>query len=290
MKKNKPLVLIFILLITSISYSQVGIGTLTPKSTLQIEGNPNSTTTPDGIQVPALSLALLDAKINAYGADQDGSLLYVNDVSTASTTSQTAGITATGFYYYQSASNKWIKVGENTTTTPTSYAVGDFAHGGVVFAVDATGQHGLVCAIEDQSAGIKWRGGTTNYTTMAQAESVYAGKMNTAIIIAVHAAKNDIDNHAALVCANYNGGGFSDWYLPSRFELQLMYFNRAIINTIAMENSGSSFANNVNDFYWSSTEIDSDNAWAISFEDTNQNTPFINFKIFPDRVRAIRAF
>ncbi len=30
------------------------------------------------------------------------------------------------------------------------YSVGDFAQGGIVFWVDETGQHGLVCAKEDQ--------------------------------------------------------------------------------------------------------------------------------------------
>ena len=35
------------------------------------------------------------------------------------------------------------------------YEVGDFALGGIIFWVDETGQHGLVCAKEDQSTGIR---------------------------------------------------------------------------------------------------------------------------------------
>jgi hypothetical protein len=98
-------------LVTVATYGQVGIGTVTPKTTLQVEGKPTSIVTADGIQVPALSLAQLDAKIAAYGTDQNGAIVYVNNVSTASTTTETAAITIAGFYYYQSSSNTWEKVG-----------------------------------------------------------------------------------------------------------------------------------------------------------------------------------
>lgn len=39
-----------------------------------------------------------------------------------------------------------------------TYKVGDFAQGGIVFWVDETGQHGLVCAKEDQDggSGLQW--------------------------------------------------------------------------------------------------------------------------------------
>lgn len=38
----------------------------------------------------------------------------------------------------------------------TTYSVGDFAYGGIVIWVDETGQHGLGCAKEDQSTGVRW--------------------------------------------------------------------------------------------------------------------------------------
>ncbi|MCO5232762.1 MAG: hypothetical protein M9888_03360 [Chitinophagales bacterium] len=44
----------------------------------------------------------------------------------------------------------------NNVVSAKTYSVGDFAHGGIVFWVDETGQHGLVCAKEDQSTGIQW--------------------------------------------------------------------------------------------------------------------------------------
>lgn len=52
-------------------------------------------------------------------------------------------------------------------TAPSTYEIGDFAHGGIVFYIEPCGTKGLVAATEDQSTGIKWRGGGINYATMA---------------------------------------------------------------------------------------------------------------------------
>ena len=172
------------------------------------------------------------------------------------------------------------------TAEPETYEIGDFAHGGVVFYVESCGTKGLVAAIEDQSSGIKWRGGVDNYFTMASGDEIYAGKMNTSIIISVHSAKDDTDEHAALVCANYDGGGFGDWYLPSKEELNLIYQNKSTIEATASSNGGSGFAN---DYYYSSTEdeSDSDRAWSQHFENGSQGS---GNKYGTNYVRAVRAF
>jgi hypothetical protein len=168
----------------------------------------------------------------------------------------------------------------------TTYQVGDFAHGGVVFYVQPCGTKGLVCAIEDQNggSGIKWRGGAVNYYTRATGDKIYSGKMNTSIIISVHSAKDDFDNHAALECANYQGGGFGDWYLPSREEIYLMWQHRIAINATATANGGSGFAS---DYYWSSTEAGGHHAWVEPFSYGYQHG---SNKENTWRVRAVRAF
>ena len=81
----------------------------------------------------------------------------------------------------------------------TTYEIGDEAHGGVVFYVEDCGTKGLVAAIEDWNGGatIQWRSGSTNYITKAKGDEVYAGKMNTAIIISVSSVKDASEDHAA---------------------------------------------------------------------------------------------
>ena len=167
------------------------------------------------------------------------------------------------------------------------YSIGDFVHGGIVFWVDETGQHGLVCAKEDHSASVRWFGGT-NGNTQAKGDGVYAGKANTTIIIAATVSIGD-DNvtYAARVCnelqVTEGGKTYGDWYLPSNHELNLMYQNSRTINTTAGNNSGSNLAST----YWSSKEIDNDSAWLINMStgngaDTNKATN--------SKVRAVRAF
>jgi uncharacterized protein (TIGR02145 family) len=114
--KNQ-LLLLFILVISIQTNAQIGIGTATPKTSLQVVGEPTNTTVSDGIQAPSITLAQLDAKIASYGADQDGAIIYVSDVSVASTKTETAGIIAKGFYYYEFSTNVWKALGASTVVT-----------------------------------------------------------------------------------------------------------------------------------------------------------------------------
>ncbi|PKP01226.1 MAG: hypothetical protein CVU11_15820 [Bacteroidetes bacterium HGW-Bacteroidetes-6] len=172
----------------------------------------------------------------------------------------------------------------------TTYSIGDYAQGGVVFYVDETGQHGLVCAITDQDggSGIRWHA-STNGNTNARGDGLYAGETNTAIIIAAQVAIGDDGNtYAARICnelqVTQNIVTYGDWYLPSKYELNLMYTNKSTINATATANSGSSFASAA---YWSSTEYDYFDAWLQSFANGIQA---YDFKNAPTKVRAVRAF
>ena len=168
-----------------------------------------------------------------------------------------------------------------------AYSIGDFVHGGIVFWVDETGQHGLVCAKQDQNASVRWFGGT-NGNTQAKGDGVYAGKANTTIIITGTVSIGD-DNatYAARICneleITVGDKTYGDWYLPSNHELNLMYQNKRTINTTAGNNRGSDLSN----AYWSSTEIDNDGALKTDFSggrgvETNKGST--------SNVRAVRAF
>jgi hypothetical protein len=162
-------------------------------------------------------------------------------------------------------------------------AVGDFRYGGVVFWVNPSDNtHGLVCAIEDQSSGIRWYNG--NYTTTgATGNAIGAGSANTAKIIASQGATETA--YAAGLARAYNGGGYTDWFLPSRFELNQMHTNKATINTTATANSGSNFTNN---YYWSSTEYGFYEAFFQVFSSGSQYWTDKNYT--NGHVRAVRAF
>jgi len=160
-------------------------------------------------------------------------------------------------------------------------AIGDFRDGGVVFWLDGNGG-GLVCAVSDQSAGIQWYNGSFT-TTGATATAIGTGLANTNTIIASQGATET--NYAAGLARAYTGGGFDDWYFPSKDELNEMYLNKATIDATALANGGGGFAGF--NFYWSSTEFDVGNAWYQYF---GSGAQFTSFKDISFYVRAVRAF
>ena len=158
-----------------------------------------------------------------------------------------------------------------------SHSVGDKFGGGIVFYVYDDGQHGLIAALADQSTGIRWYGGS--YTnTCARGDGVGAGLKNTAIIIA-NQGSVDGNSFAARICNEYSvtvdGVMYGDWYLPSKYELNLLYAQKTVVG---------GFAGND---YWSSTEGGSGNAWSQYFNGGGQ---FSANKYFSYYVRAVRAF
>ena len=165
------------------------------------------------------------------------------------------------------------------------HTIGESYGGGIVFFVYDNGQHGLISATADQSTGIRWYGGTFTITR-AIADGIGAGVKNTAKAISNQAA-GDVFNYpyydglpfAATVCDDYSvtvgGIKYADWYLPSNYELNLLYIQNSVVG-------GFGFGN-----YWSSTEFDQFNTWYQEFVGGTQNSiP----KSVAFNVRAIRAF
>lgn len=146
--------------------------------------------------------------------------------------------------------------------------IGEKFGGGIVFYVYDGGQHGLIAAPVDQSTGIKW--GKMIAIDPAN-EEPGAGKLNTERIVG-GIGEGD---YAALVCVRYDGGNYFDWYLPSKFELNLLYQQKKVVG---------GFADN---FYWSSTPEDKIKAWDQAFTNGQQSKFFKN-TAYP--VRAIRGF
>jgi len=133
----------------------------------------------------------------------------------------------------------------------------------------------------------RWFGGT-NGNTQAKGDGVYAGKANTTIIISGTVSIGD-DNatYAARICNELQitegSKTYGDWYLPSNYELNLMYQKKSDINSTAARNSGSDLSNS----YWSSKEKDNDSAWKIDFSDGEGDD---TSKSATSNVRAVRAF
>jgi hypothetical protein len=165
----------------------------------------------------------------------------------------------------------------------SKYTIGESYLGGKIAYLDASGVHGFVCALSDQSTGMRWDNGSDIITgatnTALETIGVYGitksgGRKNTDAIIAAQGA----GTYAATICATLTTGGAKagDWYLPSLGELNQMYINKTILG------------NFVNSYYWSSSEDDDSYAWIQLFTDGGQfNGSTKNYELL---VRAVRAF
>jgi hypothetical protein len=102
------------------------------------------------------------------------------------------------------------------------------------------------------------------------------GKRNTELIIAALRKKGETGK-AAQMAQRYSQGGKTDWYLPSRDELNLMYVN-------LKQNSTGGFSNGL---YWSSSAYNTDYAWRQNFSDGSQEC---YYESYSHSVRAVRQF
>jgi hypothetical protein len=135
--------------------------------------------------------------------------------------------------------------------------------------------HGLIAAKADmsQSAGRRWYNGT--YTaTGATGTALGTGSANTDTIIAVQGAT--ATSYAAGWARAYRGGGYSDWYLPSKDELNKLFLRQAVIGGFGPH------------YYWSSSEYDAATAWAKAFD--LSSPAYAYSKNGPSYVRAVRSF
>lgn len=152
--------------------------------------------------------------------------------------------------------------------------IGSAYQGGTVIFIDQSGMHGLVVADSDLDSFIRWwEISTTMVYSGATGTAIGTGLTNT---ISIVNAQGNTGYYAAKLCNESTINGYSDWYLPSKDELNLMYINRSVIPNLTL-----------NQGFWSSSEKDLNDAWIQNL--TNGNQSFTT-KLNSNHARPIRNF
>jgi hypothetical protein len=134
--------------------------------------------------------------------------------------------------------------------------VGKSTLGGVIFHTyrDASNvEHGLICSVVNQSTSSQYSNITSASIGTAR---TYDGQYNTNLM----AAQTSATSGAWLDCNNYTYFAYSDWYLPSINELDLLFKNMFNVNKTLSTIVGADQINLTNG-YWSSTEANANNAY-----------------------------
>ena len=212
---------------------------------------------------------------------------FITKNPTAPTTSA-----ASGMWTLDQAAN-YVKQGIWPSPPVPPTVIGQ-AYGGGFYAgqigVSGTATHYLVVGpvASAQNTSKQWK--TTNTSTTGTS-SVIDGPTNSSNM-------NNASHPAAQFCEGLTIGGFSDWYLPAKNELEVCYYNlkpttasnntSSGTNTNAVPSRGSNYTSGtpaqtsatdfqstgaedfVADRYWSSTEASATAAWRQYFSNGGQ--------------------
>ncbi|MDI1317426.1 DUF1566 domain-containing protein [Flavobacterium sp.] len=204
-----------------------------------------------------------------------------NGTGSTSYSSSLTGLIANTTYYVRAyATNSLGTAYGNTLTFTTlpNLAVGQAYQGGIIAYIFTSGDtgyvtgqtHGLIATTSNQSTGVQW--GCSGTSIAGTNTTLGTGLANTSAIV----NGCTTTTIAAALCNNLSSGGYTDWYLPSRDELNKLYLNKTTIGGFG------------NVPYWCSSQVGTTTAWSINFSTgTLSSTSTKSTSMY---VRAIRNF
>ena len=195
-------------------------------------------------------------------------------------TSSLSGLTANTTYYVRAYATNSVGTSYGSlmsfTTLAPALTVGQSYQGGIIAYIFQSGDsgyiagqtHGLIATTSNQTTGSQWGCSGTSISTSL---TFGAGQTNTVSIV----NGCSTSSIAARICNDLVSGGYSDWYLPSYYELEKLYTNRTAIGGFSST------------YYWSSSQIGTTTAYSLNFSTGSSLSTSKTSAIY---VRAIREF
>ena len=164
-----------------------------------------------------------------------------------------------------------IKNEDNAAIKTGGHYIGEHYGGGIIIWITPNGLRGLIADTVDLGEAA-WSPWETDTTTGATGTAIGTGKLNTKKIVLSHGR---IYSYAALKCVRYKGSGYTDWFLPSKDELNELYKHKSLFGSFGFK------------IYWSSSESNINHAWDQYFASGSQ---YSYYKSSAYYVRAFRAY
>lgn len=219
------------------------------QSSLDLRGNVGGSGIPGGSIIPGFDSS-------PCSGSNEGAIRYNGATSCAEYCNGTAWICPT------------TTIASPPTTPPTNCPnIGDTCDDGSIYAGLTPDGDVKMYTTPADAGQFSWNDGTNNWLDIATLTNCVAGteitcdtgEANTALLAALGTSPSPAPYVAARHCDNLTAHGHSDWYLPARNELNILYTNRTTIGGFNL--SGSFPAG----WYWSSSERNLNNSWSQSF-------------------------
>jgi len=244
----------------------VAVSTLTTSNSLTISGINTATAvsiTGDG----SPQFRINGGAWGTSGNILDGQSLELRLISNAAGSTMNSATVTVG-----TVSEQWDVTTAAVDLCAGTPSPGDVCADGSVYAGLSPDGNVAMYTTPADAGQFSWNDGTSNWLDIATltncagaAATCDTGEANTALLAALGTSPTPAPYVAARHCDNLTAHGHSDWYLPARNELNVLYTNRAAIGGFNL--SGSAPAG----WYWSSSENFSNRSWFQSFSGGIQN-------------------
>jgi hypothetical protein len=184
-----------------------------------------------------------------------------------------------GVFFLHASGCKKNENNNNNNNPPQVLVIGQSYQGGKIAYIlmfgdpgfNAMVQHGIIAAPNDLNGTPSW-GCDGTIISGADGTAIGTGNQNTIDIVNGCSTAGI----AAKLCNELTLDGYSDWYLPSKDELNKLYINKVLIGGFSSL------------FYWSSSEASASTAWGQNFSYGGQYGDL--GKYGPAYVRPVRSF
>jgi hypothetical protein len=197
---RKKLLIISIMIISTLSFAQIGVSTATPLATMDVTAKAatGSTTTVDGILIPRVDRQ----RAQSMTGVTTSTLIYINDISTGTQTGITANVDTVGFYFYNGT--LWAKLNPIDTSTnsfiPRIVASASYGSGAATL-VQAGSPIAIAPTSVVNSNDGNYNVGTDKYTVPV------AGTYNLSFTLGYQLVNNSANNAMTIFAVRENAAG-----------------------------------------------------------------------------------